>query len=73
MVSLNLGGRNLNPLEFVLDGDNTVTGEMMKDVRLRAQEAMRDVDCGPAALASEDRARVSAILHSIYGSVQSYV
>jgi hypothetical protein len=31
---------------------------------------MRDVDCGPPALTSEDRARVSAILHSIYGSVE---
>ena len=40
MVSLNLGGRNTNPLEFILDGDNTPAGAAATQARLRAQEAM---------------------------------
>ena len=57
VVSLNLGGRNLNPLEFVLDGDKTEAGQKAKEVRLRAQEAMVDADCGPAAIAREHGVR----------------
>merc|ERR1719271_2120170 len=66
VVSLNLGGRNLNPLEFVLDGDDSEVGQMARDVRLRAQEAMVDAVCGPAAMAPEERARVNMILDSTY-------
>jgi hypothetical protein len=70
VVSLNLGGRNLNPLEFVLDGDETKAGLMAKDVGSRAHNAVLDSECGPAAMLRKEGERVSAIFDSIYGSVQ---
>ena len=39
-VSLNLGGRNTNPLEFILDGDDSPAGAAATQARLNAQEAM---------------------------------
>ena len=45
-VSLNIGGRNTNPLEFLLDGDQSKAGEMATKARVRAQEAMVDAECG---------------------------
>ena len=66
-MSLNLGGRNLNPLEFVLDGDETATGQRAKEVRLRAESVMNDT-VGPKAMPADERACVRAILDAIYGS-----
>ena len=67
MVSLNLGGRNLNPLEFVLDGDKTATGQRAKEARLRAESVMNDT-VGPKAMPADERACVHAILDAIYDS-----
>ena len=41
-VSLNIGGRNTNPLEFLLDGDSSEEGLSATRARVRAQEAMVD-------------------------------
>ena len=73
MVSLNLGGRNLNPLEFALDGDETATGQRAKEAGLRAEAVMNDT-VGPKAMAADERACAHAILDAIYGSADySYV
>ena len=40
VITLNLGGRNTNPLEFILDGDDSLAGQAGTQARLRAQEAM---------------------------------
>ena len=66
VVSLNLGGRNLNPLEFVLAGDDSQVARQATELRLRAQDAMVDAAHGPAAMAPAEVAAVSAILESIY-------
>ena len=55
-VSLNIGGRNTNPLEFLLDGDSSKEGLSATRARVRAQEAMVDAECGPARMASTERA-----------------
>ena len=48
IIGLNIGGRNTNPLEFLLDGDSSKDGEIATKARARAQEAMVDAECGPA-------------------------
>ena len=64
-VSLNIGGRNTNPLEFLLDGDSSKEGLSATRARVRAQEAMVDAECGPARMASTERAIVDEIISSI--------
>ena len=64
-VSLNIGGRNTNPLEFLLDGDSSKEGLSATRARVRAQEAMVDAECGPARMTSTERAIVDDILSSI--------
>ena len=41
-VSLNVGGRSTNPLEFLLDGDETAGGLRAGELRRRAENAMVD-------------------------------
>ena len=64
-VSLNIGGRNTNPLEFLLDGDSSKEGLSATRARVRAQEAMVDAECGPARMASTERAIVDEIISNI--------
>ena len=45
-VSLNLGDRNSNPLEFVLDGDESEIGLQATDLRKKAEDAMVDSEHG---------------------------
>ena len=64
-VSLNIGGRNTNPLEFLLDGDSSKEGASATKARLRAQEGMVDAECGPARMTSTERAIVDEIMSSL--------
>ena len=67
VVTLNIGGRNTNPLEFILEGDTSELGEQVVQMNRRAQEAMVDAAYGPAAMPHTERALVNKILTSIYG------
>ena len=67
IVTLNIGGRNTNPLEFILEGDMSEMGQQVVDMGLRAQEAMVDGASGPAAMPHAERALVNKILTLIYG------
>ena len=53
-VCLNVGGRNTNPLEFLLDGDSSEEGATATKMRNLAHEAMVDAECGPGAMASTE-------------------
>ena len=66
-MTLNIGGRNTNPLEFILEGDTSEMGQQVVDMGLRAQEAMVDGASGPAAMPHAERALVNKILTLIYG------
>ena len=68
VATLNIGGRNTNPLEFLLEGDDSEIGQQAISSRVQATEAMVDTACGPAAMPIEQRALVNKILDSIYGS-----
>ena len=37
LVTLNIGGRNTNPLEFLLEGDESEVGQQAVQIRARAQ------------------------------------
>ena len=67
VVTLNIGGRNTNPLEFILEGDTSELGEQVVQMNRRAQEAMVDAAYGPAAMPHTERTLVNKILASIYG------
>ena len=67
VVTLNIGGRNTNPLEFILEGDTSELGEQVVQMNRRAQEAMVDAAYGPAAMPHTERALVNKIPTSIYG------
>ena len=67
IVTLNIGGRNTNPLEFILEGDDSDIGQQVVQMGRRAQEAMVDAACGPAAMPLKERELVNKILTSIYG------
>ena len=56
VACLNIGGRNTNPLEFILEGDDSDLGVQATELRLRAHEAMVDAERGPGALAAAERA-----------------
>ena len=66
VVSLNLGGRNLNPFEFVLEGDDSEVGQRATELRLRAQAAVVDVEHGPKAM---EPAEVVVLADSFHFSV----
>ena len=67
VVTLNIGGRNTNPLEFILEGDDSDIGQQVLRMNRRAQEAMVDAEYGPLAIPHAERALVNKILSSIYG------
>ena len=70
VVTLNIGGRNTNPLEFILEGDKSETGELVLQMNRRGQEAMVDAEYGPAVMPNAERALVNKILASIYGQIR---
>ena len=68
VLTLNIGGRNTNPLEFLLlEGDASEIGQQVIHMGQRAQGAMVDAACGPAAMPLGERALVNKILTMIYG------
>jgi hypothetical protein len=69
-ATLNIGGRNTNPLEFLLDGDSSEEGAAATKALNRAQEAMVDAECGPARMAESERAVVIETLDMIFEELQ---
>jgi hypothetical protein len=68
VVSLNIGGRNTNSLEFVLDGDDTDTGAEHASVMARMVEVMQIDTFGPGSLSAAERKEVDSLLSELEGS-----
>ena len=61
-VTLNIGGRNTNPVEFVLDGDESEVGAESIALGGKLFEAMIADTSGPSALGDAERAAVDSFL-----------
>ena len=61
-VTLNIGGRNTNPVEFVLDGDESEVGAESIALGGKLFEAMIADTAGPSALGDAERAAVDSFL-----------
>lgn len=70
VASLNLGGRNTNPFEFVSEGDASSIAQRSRRLRRRAQEAMRAAELGPAKLRAEEGESVDRILGELFAGAQ---
>mmetsp|Transcript_89077 Transcript_89077/g.229853 ORF Transcript_89077/g.229853 Transcript_89077/m.229853 type:complete len:1621 (+) Transcript_89077:144-5006(+) len=66
VASLNLGGRNTNPFEFVVEGDASPIAEQARLLRRCAQDAMHDNLLGPAKLPPCEQALIDQILAELY-------
>ena len=66
-TTLNIGGRNTNPLEFQLEGDDSEIGKLATQIRTSAQRAMLDPDCGPASMPRAELEIIHSILERING------
>ena len=76
VASLNIGGRNSNPVEFVLEGDTSDVGTASAALGKQLFEAMRSDTAGPGALGEKERIAVDALLANIADgaeNVASYV
>ena len=76
VASLNIGGRNSNPVEFVLEGDTSDVGTASAALGKQLFEAMRSDTAGPGALGEQERIAVDALLANIADgaeNVASYV
>ena len=60
---MNIGGRNTNPLEFVMDGDDSDVGTEHASVMARMVEAMNTF--GPSSLSAAERAAVDSLLSEV--------
>ena len=78
VASLNLGGRNLNPFEFVLEGDDSAVGQRATELRLRAQAAVVDAEHGPKSMERaeaavlRDRSQSSVLLSNWTGGASTF-
>ena len=61
-VTLNIGGRNTNPVEFVLDGDDSDVGSASIALGGKLFEAMTSDTDGPRALGEAERRAVDSLL-----------
>ena len=68
VASLNIGGRNTNSLEFILDGDDTDIGAEHASVMARMVEVMQIDTFGPGSLSAAERRGVESILSELEGS-----
>ena len=59
-LTLNIGGRNTNAVEFVLEGDASDVGVACKALGARLLEAMGSDTFGPSALGEAERRAVDA-------------
>ena len=62
VVTLNIGGRNTNPVEFVLEGDESDMGVACTAFGVQLLETMSSDAFGPGALREEERRAVYAAL-----------
>ena len=69
VVSLNLGGRNLNPLEFIHQGDETRFGKRATEVHTRAEAVMLDDGAGPLSMTADEKSCVRAIIDALKSAV----
>ena len=61
-ATLNIGGRNTNPVEFVLEGDESDIGAASTALGNELFEAMSSDRVGPRALAAAERTAVDSLL-----------
>ena len=61
-VTLNIGGRNTNPVEFVLEGDETGVGTATAALGTQMLEAMSSDISGPSSLGEAERRAVDSVL-----------
>ena len=61
-VTLNVGGRNTNPVEFVLEGDETGVGTATAAFGAQMLEAMSSDNSGPSTLGAAERRAVDSVL-----------
>ena len=59
-LTLNIGGRNTNPMEFVLEGDDSDVGAESTALTGKLFEAMTSDTAGPQALGAAERAAVDS-------------
>ena len=63
-LTLNIGGRNTNPVEFVLEGDESELGIACTALGVQLLEAAGSDTCGPSALPEAERRAVDAVWHA---------
>ena len=71
VASLNIGARNTNPVEFVLEGDESHVGIASAALGTQLFEAMRSDTAGPGALGAQERRAVDALLAKIANGAES--
>ena len=59
-ATLNIGGRNTNPVEFVLDGDESDVGAASIALGGKLFEAMTSDTAGPSALGAAEHGAVDS-------------
>ena len=64
-VTLNIGGRNTNPVEFVLEGDDSDVGVACTALGAQLLEAMSSDTFGPGSMNELERGAVDAVLADV--------
>ena len=62
VVTLNIGGRNTNPVEFVLEGDRSDMGVACTALGVKLLEAIGSDTFGPGSMREAERTAVDAVL-----------
>ena len=73
VASLNIGGRNANPVEFVLEGDESHVGIASAALGTQLFEAMSSDTTGPGALGAQERGAVDSLLAEIRSEVNNLI
>ena len=71
-VTLNIGGRNTNPMEFMLEGDDSEIGTASVAFRDQLFDAMRSDTAGPGALGAKERSAVEALLAELANGAEQF-
>ena len=69
-VSLNIGGRSTNPMEFVLEGDESDVGTATAAFGVQMFEAMSSE--GPSMLGAAERSAVDSVLAELAHDAESW-
>ena len=62
VVTLNIGGRNTNAVEYVLDGDESDIGAACTALGVQLLEAVGSDTLGPGSMGEAERRAVDAVL-----------